>query len=648
MAAQSTAALLPFPHVLYWGVGTGTGWPYVVDPDDPANIQPPLTAPLDADVINDLARAQIVTVPVTPTGDIRPDIVPAIRAADPDIKVFAYIAMQTAWCPGGGYPETVGYYRHFFEVAMRWNTDGLPYSACPTTGPGFIFIDKDGVRTWAGVDSWANVNMAHRVDNGDGTYTYDVAEAYADLIFQDVYAPRLYDGIYFDLMSTSASWIIKWRTGYDVDYEYAGYPDVGSFDAGWRDGTSSFNARLRQLLAAAGEPDYPLAGNCLRCDGQWGYLNGNMRENFPLQCGGNWYTNMFISSSSYVGYLADDDSFLRPSYTLNGTYPNDLDTVANRRWARLGVASTALGNGWSTVVNGAGYDQPRPPGRPSLHWWMDEYSVDPLTGIATGDGTHTGWLGQPKGDYYQMILANGNPQKVSGGDFEQGTGEWAFASFAPASATMAVEPQDAPQGSSAARVQVTALSTDGSGTPVAWASQWYGPMVGLSGARDLSVTFWAKASVDRTVTVAVENAPANSRSAQRVPITTEWKQYQVSLWMSSATTQRVRLYLGDALGTVWIDDLRVQQGTASVYRRDFDNGLVLVNPSESVQTVPLERPYHKILGTISPEINTGESVSSVTLAAAAVAGPEVNIGDGVFLVDVDETPPAQITDLRME
>jgi hypothetical protein len=61
---------------------------------------------------------------------------------------------------------------------------------------------------------------------------------------------------------------------------------------------------------------------------------------------------------------------------------------------------------------------------------------------------------------------------------------------------------------------------------------------------------------------------------------------------------------------------------AGVWRRDFDNGTILVNPrGNGSQTVALGATFTKLSGTQQPLINSGASVSSVTLLD----------GDGIIL-----------------
>lgn len=78
-------------------------------------------------------------------------------------------------------------------------------------------------------------------------------------------------------------------------------------------------------------------------------------------------------------------------------------------------------------------------------------------------------------------------------------------------------------------------------------------------------------------------------------------------------------------GVIWFDEYDAHLGQSlgppvttplsnGVYRRDFANGIALVNPKgNGVQTVNLESDYLKLLGTQDPSLNDGSTVRSVTL-----------------------------------
>ena len=111
-------------------------------------------------------------------------------------------------------------------------------------------------------------------------------------------------------------------------------------------------------------------------------------------------------------------------------------------------------------------------------------------------------------------------------------------------------------------------------------------------------------------------------------------------WGSSTDYQGMRYGLGTCLlddgyysftdktagyyGVVWFDELSQSLGAGrtppttawqkGVWRRDFDNGIVLVNPKgNGPQTVTLEAPFIRIKGSQDPVTNNGATVTTVTL-----------------------------------
>jgi hypothetical protein len=91
----------------------------------------------------------------------------------------------------------------------------------------------------------------------------------------------------------------------------------------------------------------------------------------------------------------------------------------------------------------------------------------------------------------------------------------------------------------------------------------------------------------------------------------------------------------NAHGPQWFDEFNANLGPATsapfpskayqngVYRRDFQNGIALVNPKgNGRQTVTLDTTYRKLSGNQDSSVNSGQTVTSVTL----------NDRDGVILM----------------
>jgi Hypothetical glycosyl hydrolase family 15 len=82
---------------------------------------------------------------------------------------------------------------------------------------------------------------------------------------------------------------------------------------------------------------------------------------------------------------------------------------------------------------------------------------------------------------------------------------------------------------------------------------------------------------------------------------------------------------GGYSSVVWFDEFDAPLGRSrsvpppepwqeGVWRRDYDGGIALVNPSESPVTVTIEPGFHKLRGAQAPEVNDGQAAGRLTLA----------------------------------
>jgi hypothetical protein len=95
-----------------------------------------------------------------------------------------------------------------------------------------------------------------------------------------------------------------------------------------------------------------------------------------------------------------------------------------------------------------------------------------------------------------------------------------------------------------------------------------------------------------------------------------YDEYSVDANGNATGDDSAKGYLGQPKGAAQ----RLSNGT---WRRDFDRGIVLVNPTSQTQTINLEKTHKKIKGTQAPSINDGSQVTSVTLLG----------NDGIILLD---------------
>ncbi len=663
----NTSTLQAFPHTFLYGGPNSSGWPMVgstapngtcannparacavnidcgdalVTCNNPSQVAAANT-PLNAAELDMIARYPMGVFAPTPLSDGRPDIIPALRARNPNMKIFAYVVGHDMWCPQDGngnnsYPA--GYFYRDYYLGV--NNNNL---SCTTTSDHWLW-NQDGTR------SGYDVNLAHRVDLGGGNYKYDVAENIADAIYSHAKASKNFDGIFIDIFCPGYLWAENGSNPWD--YARAGYPDRAAFDAGWLAGHQAEAERLRADAIADGHPDYPIAANCAQApSSEFPVINGWMREAFPAQNGGTFYSNM----TAYPWGFYNQDYMMRApqyNYVFTAAAPSTTPyTILNQQKMRFGLGAATMGNGYHAFEDSiAAFSTDN-----YAQFWYDEYGVDTTVpqnnsewGKAKSGPAYSGWLGQPMGDMYNLILptfTNAADKLTTNQSFET-TGSspsnivgWNVGANGGSVVTAVRDTTTAAPGagSASAHFQITQIGS----TP---ANVILGPTATfpITANQQYSVTFWAKASSVRSTEIVVANGPWPAPS---VVLSTEWKRYQMQVKPTVSTNSGYFYFvLGYETGDIWIDDVHVQAGASSVMRRDFEHGSVILNPTDTQQVVTLEKPYRKILGTVNPTLNDGSLVSSVTISGT---GGGV-AGDAVFLLSVDGTPPSAVGDLAAQ
>lgn len=650
-------AMQPFPHLALYGSANSPGWPFVgstaklgtcannpavacsVNTDCGSNtitcnnsaMSPVAGTALNSTVLDAYAKFPMVILPITPLADGRTDIIPALRARNPNQLIFGYAVGHLTWCPldgNGNNSYPVGYYYRDYYLGV---TGGDPSCSASTNRK---LWNQAGAQ-WGP----ANVNLAYREQQPDLTYRYPVAEALAEVMYNYSKPAKGFDGLFIDIFCSGVLWAET--SGDVIDYARAGYgsdnanpANRSAFDQGWLSGHERLSNHLRELAIADGQPDYPISANCGQSiSSEMPVLNGWMRENYPYQNGGTFNSNVLSYPS---GFLHQDYLFRAPQYNhiFTGANPSATPyTLANQQKMRFGLGSTTLGNGYHSFEDGAA----TPTIADYEFWWFDEWgvntavsSLDPNYGQAMNGKQYSGWLGQPRGPMYNYILPNGNPELLVTNTFEADVSRVHLATSNGAQAILERQTTAAPVGVGNLHVRIDQLGT--TPTSVLVNSDVFQVTNGAS----YSLTFWAKATKTRGMAVAIDGAGVS------IPISDSWQRYQVSLQVTATGNAVYQLQLGQETGDIWFDDFRIQAGIGNVYRRDFDHGTVLVNPYSVPLTIQLEKPYKKILGTVNPSLNTGAVVSSVTLTPDVGQG----IGDAIFLLDIDITVPSTVTNLQ--
>ncbi|HEY6196512.1 MAG TPA: putative glycoside hydrolase [Candidatus Eisenbacteria bacterium] len=582
------AAVPKYPRLGLYGSVLGGGAPYVK-----------ADGSLDTLEIGRAARYSEVVLDVYPISPYRPDIVQAMKARNPALLALAYVLAEDIWQVNDADST------HHIPTIIRHTVRNLN---------GFLYDKVTGLEY---------ETLAINIAKKDASGRFVVADAMADIFRDHIIATGLWDGLFTDILCHTVSWT-QLGTSRVIDYQRAGYASLADLDVAWAAATDTLAARIRQN----GGPNFVLVGNCGPSSFHETY-NGWMRENFPYQQGGTWYSNMLGDAGSR-GYFADDRDYVQPphNWILSATVmsPYTEYDPTNTRRVRYGLASASLGGGVAAFCPGKSINL-----APYQDWWYDEYAVDTNSGRSTESLSNTGWLGQAIGPPYTMLWVGSAPDAITNTGFETSvTSGWTFAAFAPASATLSRDVTTAAVGTSSAKVHISAATT----------VDWY---VNLTSVGQLAVrvgssysaTFWCKASSPRIIHLVASNSGGRAYAA----VDTTWRQYQVVIQPTLSINSTLAFFLGLDPGDVWFDDVHFQAGATSVWRRDFQNGIVLLNPTELTLDVPMGLPLRRIYGIHDMITNDGTETSTM----------RVNPADALFLLraEQDHTPPGRISDLRV-
>jgi hypothetical protein len=543
---------------------------------------------VDATLLQTIAKHHVVVLSASPFTEYRPDVINQLEALRPGIVTLAYLQPQYA------YPHAAA--DSFVNIPTRIRRLVRDLN-------GYLY-DKTGEEFRN-----ANINLAKKQGN-----RFVVAEALADFYWTAVLQGKPWDGLFLDRFCSSILW--DQAPGDSIDYQRAGYSSLAAFDVAWLAATDTLANRLRRNVGSAPV----LVGNCATST-KYTAMNGWMKENFPYQNGGTWQTNMLRDPG---GYLLDNTRFRSPRYNWLTAWhdPNQAPYSAeNARRARYALGSAALGEGLG-VIN--------PPDLDAdvgyWTWWYDEYGVSLPSGVASTNLAHTGWLGQPLAPYWTQFWVGAGLDGISNSGFDTDvTTGWTFTTTA--GATWTRDTVGPPVGSASARAT---MPSAGSGIPStrvrATSTLFYVP------PNVHTVTLWAKASVPRTIQVGcVSTLTGGDLATTTLSIDTTWRQYLIE-WSTGLGfgLASVEFRFGGTAGSVWLDDVHFQRNSTSIYRRDFTNGIVLVNPTSEPLEVPLEAPYQRIRGVADPVTNDGSMKSLVTVGASdalfLVRPPAISVG----------------------
>ncbi len=419
-------------------------------------------------------------------------------------------------------------------------------------------------------------------------------------------------GIYFDedgyIMPT-----------FDADADNDLVVDNGILSNGtnvWGDGLDNFYALLRARL-----PSKRIVAGWRQSRG-FASLNGTQMENWLLS-GSEFavnpdYTGRFgiysqlhnymihlafhQTADGYTEALSKQPTKLYPGTVKSG--PNPTVPSSNAGF-RLGFGAALLGTGHYGRQNSDMHPDP----------WYDEFAVDVTPGSSTyghaiasnvndesAIRAHKGWLGKPLWQRKRIYDAQQfSPERslISNGSFESGTAGWVMKNINVEIDTTAK--QDGEQSLKVNGHQEYSLNVSG--------ATLRGPAFDMVKGKTYTIAFAAKAKEMREILIQLDWS--DQQGIYLVP--EKWSRFVFTMTAASSGSFRPVISLGREETAVWFDDFYVFEGDPNVFRRNFENGIVVVNATPETQTVDLAGKFYRIKGTGQDPVNNGAEVREVTL-----------------------------------
>jgi uncharacterized protein (TIGR03437 family) len=442
--------------------------------------------------------------------------------------------------------------------------------------------------------------------------------ALPDFVKSQVFPSGLWDGL----------WMASVVDALDGGFPHASDPALFNFDwnrNGVRDETPASTSEMlrsakRDMLRQIGSDGnglQMLIGNTTRPQFTFApLLNG-----FSFECFNTWWGSPPDRATTPGGWRVAFDGYLRmqsiersPQINIiegcgtsvgDLTNPNFLTSyiapaAADYPKHRLSMGTALLGNGFYE------YDLKDPLSAP---YWFDEYSVD-STGKAVENRAAKGYLGHPLTDATELTSPG---TLVFQEGFDSGTLPTYLSPFLPGAGTISVtktagevisgsgslvisNPDHSRSGQAGVTVKVPVVLKPGVNYLLTF--DWR-----ILETLDFPVGFGA--GVAPTPGGTAPGSVAGDAGTLRLPFTIP----------SSGNWPYIGINGGG--GKVAIDNIRIYEGGVGPWRRDFENGFVLVNPLSEPHTFSAadlagalgRTSIRRIQGTQAPDVNNGQPVT---------------------------------------
>jgi hypothetical protein len=447
------------------------------------------------------------------------------------------------------------------------------------------------------------------VVNGQ-TYT----DYLVDFVLGDVLASGVWDGIFFDNLFARINPHIKnYRNPPLFNYDLNCNGERDETSAGVSEMARAATLELLQRFRAQLGDNALIMGNdgpspdlCIAP-----YINGYLfetwmdpwrLENSELHSEAAWarslddyFTAQATTMSPHINVLEGGGHSGGVSTFIGEVDRNYLEpTAADIYMQRLGLGTALLGDGFYEYDL---YDMRSAP------YWFDEYSVNE-EGVAIEDIQYKGYLGMPLGDAEEMASPATLIWEETFDSAGLPSGMWQEGDVGVENGRLII---DNPDHHTTFKDWGTIAATHEETIPFA------------SGKTYVIEFDWEILdTIDAAFSVAVASSDSLLGSYELPDVLAgESGSIRFPVTMSYGNSANLVFCLGSAGGKVAIDNIKVYEGGAGPWRRDFENGFVLVNPlnkAYTFSTAELAGDFNRtgikrILGTQAPDVNNGQPVT---------------------------------------
>jgi hypothetical protein len=422
----------------------------------------------------------------------------------------------------------------------------------------------------------------------------EVAEYQARYAYQRMIESGLmFDGCFFDNFMMSQRWLNHdiYDRPVQLDADGDGKPDnKDQFDKAWREGVFHELREWRKLMPWA-----------LTTGHSQGYPYPEIAAIFNGQGIGFYTTDVIEGKRSFPSlwdyYNAWCDVTVKPAITsVESAVPDQIaygyDYNPQRHtppstwnfardyypYMRFGLAFTLMNDGYFMHELGDTHH--------GQDWWYDELDFK---------------LGEPMGPAKRIAVGSvSGKELIENGGFEADLKDswrlW-FDRNGGGAATAQRDTSDKHDGAAAARISITSPGRRG--------GMEFGQFArALEQGKSYDLTFWAKADPALEITAASSKASPdwdNYGLSQVVRLTPKWQEVRLTFEAKrTAQDARIQFLFGGEAGTLWFDDVSLKEHGEDVYRRDFQNGTVLLNGTRRRQTVNVGEGLARLKGEQAP------------------------------------------------